>query len=125
MVLYFIAFPVQGWYLVPVPLTVEVNSVITLFPMSLGTFPWENDQYECETNNRLTKKSFSEFYTHTPTGQRDTMTDSRGERDESELAGETTACPAPCSRVISLHASGTNVPHMPGRNRPHWLFCQC
>jgi len=40
-----ISFPVQGWYLVSLPLTVADSSLATLFPTALGAFAWENNQY--------------------------------------------------------------------------------
>ena len=43
--LYVIAFPVSGFYLVSLPLAVPDSSVSTLFPMVLGAFSWENNQY--------------------------------------------------------------------------------
>lgn len=40
-----ITFPLQGWYLISLPLTVADSSVSTLFPTALGAFGWENNRY--------------------------------------------------------------------------------
>ena len=37
-----INFPVQGWYLVSLPLTVTDNSANAFFPTALGVFAWDN-----------------------------------------------------------------------------------
>jgi len=44
-----INFPVQGWYLVSLPVTVADSSVSTLFPTALGVFAWDN------ANNRYVR----------------------------------------------------------------------
>ena len=44
-----ISFPLQGWYLVSLPLTVADSSVSTLFPTALGAFGWENNRYVAAT----------------------------------------------------------------------------
>lgn len=44
-----ITFPLQGWYLVSLPLTVADSSVSTLFPTALGAFGWENNRYVAAT----------------------------------------------------------------------------
>jgi len=45
-------FPVQGWYLVSLPLAVADSSVSTLFPTALGAFGWENNRYVRATTMR-------------------------------------------------------------------------
>lgn len=40
-----LTFPLQGWYLVSLPLTVADSSVSALFPTALGAFGWENNRY--------------------------------------------------------------------------------
>jgi len=47
-----ITFPVQGWYLVSLPLTVADSSVTTLFPTALGAFGWDNNRYVRATTIR-------------------------------------------------------------------------
>ena len=42
----FISFPLGGFYLVSLPMTVADSSVSTLFPMALGAFSWERNHYE-------------------------------------------------------------------------------
>jgi len=44
-----INFPVQGWYLVSLSVTVADSSVSTLFPTALGVFAWDN------ANNRYVR----------------------------------------------------------------------
>jgi hypothetical protein len=46
-----IAFPIQGWYLLSLPVTPNDNTVATLFPMAIGgvTYAWENNQYVSKT----------------------------------------------------------------------------
>ncbi|MBN1482471.1 T9SS C-terminal target domain-containing protein [candidate division KSB1 bacterium] len=45
-----ISFPTPGWYLISLPLQVQDNSVSTLFPMSKGTFTWQDNSYVQESN---------------------------------------------------------------------------
>ena len=40
-----ISFPIQGWYLMSLPLTVADSSVSTLFPVTLGAFTWDTNRY--------------------------------------------------------------------------------
>jgi hypothetical protein len=40
------AFPVQGWYLISLPITVANNNVNDLFPSAIGAFSFNYDIYE-------------------------------------------------------------------------------
>lgn len=46
-----IAFPIQGWYLLSLPVTPSDNTVTKLFPMAVGgvAYAWENNQYAGKT----------------------------------------------------------------------------
>jgi len=51
------AFPVQGWYLVSLPIFMADSSIATLFPSAIDAFSFESENYEYEPVDTLQTKT--------------------------------------------------------------------